>query len=170
MLSLSSSLSGDDIKSMENTQTCKRKNQQRIFPNDAFQLNDPPLHFSLSALLTVNHGKFPKQDDSYAFEEDSSSDSLSPEQHHSDESQGSACPSSEAVGSTPSSSSPALTSPRQVKTQNKHPSIGLRLLFCCTASGSCHSFGCSALLCWQSELHRHQQPPLFSTDRWAELN
>ncbi|XP_029977394.1 myocardin-like isoform X2 [Sphaeramia orbicularis] len=63
----------------------------------------------------VNHGKFPKQEDSYAFEEDSSSDSLSPEQHHSDESQGSACPSSEAVGSTPSSSSsPALTSPRQV--------------------------------------------------------
>ncbi|XP_040922577.1 myocardin isoform X2 [Toxotes jaculatrix] len=64
--------------------------------------------------MTVNHGKFPKQDDSYAFEEDSSSESLSPEQHHSDESQGSACPSSEAVGSTPSSSSsPALTSPRQ---------------------------------------------------------
>ncbi|GLD75146.1 myocardin isoform X1 [Lates japonicus] len=62
----------------------------------------------------VNHGKFPKQDDSYAFEEDSSSESLSPEQHHSDESQGSACPSSEAVGSAPSSSSsPALTSPRQ---------------------------------------------------------
>ncbi|KAL7372133.1 hypothetical protein ABVT39_010801 [Epinephelus coioides] len=62
----------------------------------------------------VNHGKFPKQEDSYAFEEDSSSESLSPEQHHSDESQGSACPSSEAVGSTPSSSSsPALTSPRQ---------------------------------------------------------
>ncbi|XP_029384348.1 myocardin isoform X2 [Echeneis naucrates] len=65
-------------------------------------------------IMPLNHGKFPKQDDSYAFEEDSSSDSLSPEQHHSDESQGSACPSSEAVGSTPSSSSsPALTSPRQ---------------------------------------------------------
>lgn len=71
---------------------------------------------SLFALLPVNHGKFPKQEDSYAFEEDSSSESLSPEQHHSDESQGSACPSSEAVGSAPSSSSsPALTSPRQVK-------------------------------------------------------
>uniref|UniRef100_A0A3B4UFI4 Myocardin n=1 Tax=Seriola dumerili TaxID=41447 RepID=A0A3B4UFI4_SERDU len=52
---------------------------------------------------------FPKQDDSYAFEEDSSSDGLSPEQHHSDESQGSACPSSEAVGSTPSSSSSPLS-------------------------------------------------------------
>ncbi|XP_040922581.1 myocardin isoform X5 [Toxotes jaculatrix] len=65
-------------------------------------------------IMPLNHGKFPKQDDSYAFEEDSSSESLSPEQHHSDESQGSACPSSEAVGSTPSSSSsPALTSPRQ---------------------------------------------------------
>ncbi|XP_071318257.1 myocardin isoform X8 [Trachinotus anak] len=65
-------------------------------------------------IMPLNHGKFPKQDDSYAFEEDSSSESLSPEQHHSDESQGSACPSSEAVGSTPSSSSsPALTSSRQ---------------------------------------------------------
>ncbi|XP_056285117.1 myocardin isoform X10 [Pseudoliparis swirei] len=66
-----------------------------------------------SKFRSVNHGKFPKQEDSYVFEEDSSSESLSPEQHHSDESQGSACPSSEAVGSTPSSSSPALTSPRQ---------------------------------------------------------
>nr|XP_040033004.1 myocardin isoform X4 [Gasterosteus aculeatus aculeatus] len=67
-----------------------------------------------SKFRSVNHGKFPKQEDSYAFEEDSSSESLSPEQHHSDESQGSACPSSETVGSTPSSSSsPALTSPRQ---------------------------------------------------------
>ncbi|XP_051272720.1 myocardin isoform X9 [Dicentrarchus labrax] len=65
-------------------------------------------------IMPLHHGKFPKQEDSYAFEEDSSSESLSPEQHHSDESQGSACPSSEAVGSTPSSSSsPALTSPRQ---------------------------------------------------------
>ncbi|XP_029953515.1 myocardin isoform X4 [Salarias fasciatus] len=65
-------------------------------------------------IMPLNHGKFPKQEDSYAFEEDSSSESLSPEQHHSDESQGSACPSSEAVGSTASSSSsPALTSPPQ---------------------------------------------------------
>ncbi|XP_067345452.1 myocardin isoform X9 [Channa argus] len=65
-------------------------------------------------IMPLNHGKFPKQEDSYAFEEDSSSESLSPEQHHSDESQGSACPSSEAIGSAPSSSSsPALTSPRQ---------------------------------------------------------
>ncbi|CAK6970659.1 myocardin isoform X9 [Scomber scombrus] len=70
----------------------------------------------------VNHGKFPKQEDSYAFEEDSSSESLSPEQHHSDESQGSACPSSEAVGSTPSSSSsPALTSTRQGGTSRDPP-------------------------------------------------
>ncbi|XP_047232016.1 myocardin isoform X3 [Girardinichthys multiradiatus] len=64
-------------------------------------------------IMPLNHGKFPKQEDSYAFE-DSSSESLSPELHHSDESQGSACPSSDAVGSTASSSSsPALTSPRQ---------------------------------------------------------
>nr|XP_029540779.1 myocardin isoform X6 [Oncorhynchus nerka] len=73
-------------------------------------------------IMPLNHGKFPKQEDSYAFEEDSSSDSLSPEQHHSDESQGSACPSSEAMGSTPSSSSsPALTSPKQ-GCQNRDPS------------------------------------------------
>ncbi|XP_015248308.1 PREDICTED: myocardin isoform X1 [Cyprinodon variegatus] len=65
-------------------------------------------------IMPLNHGKFPKQEDSYAFEEDSSSESLSPEQPHSDESQGSACPSSDAVGSTASSSSsPSLTSQRQ---------------------------------------------------------
>ncbi|XP_029559353.1 myocardin isoform X4 [Salmo trutta] len=82
-------------------------------------------------IMPLNHGTFPKQEDSYAFEEDSSSDSLSPEQPHSDslspeqphsdESQGSACPSSEAIGSTPSSSSsPALTGPRQSKTPDKN--------------------------------------------------
>ncbi|XP_045925806.1 myocardin isoform X2 [Micropterus dolomieu] len=81
-------------------------------PLELVQKNIIPLDSAIT--VTVNHGKFPKQEDSYAFEEDSSSESLSPEQHHSDESQGSACPSSEAVGSTPSSScSPALTSPRQ---------------------------------------------------------
>ncbi|XP_035526082.1 myocardin [Morone saxatilis] len=81
-------------------------------PLELVQKNIIPLDSAIT--MTVNHGKFPKQEDSYAFEEDSSSESLSPEQHHSDESQGSACPSSEAVGSTPSSSSsPALTSPRQ---------------------------------------------------------
>ncbi|XP_027145147.1 myocardin isoform X2 [Larimichthys crocea] len=81
-------------------------------PLELVQKNIIPLDSAVT--MTVNHGKFPKQEDSYAFEEDSSSESLSPEQHHSDESQGSACPSSEAVGSTPSSSSsPALTSPRQ---------------------------------------------------------
>ncbi|KAM6963671.1 myocardin isoform 6-T6 [Tautogolabrus adspersus] len=81
-------------------------------PLELVQKNIIPLDSALA--MTVNHGKFPKQEDSYAFEEDSSSESLSPEQHHSDESPGSACPSSEAVGSTASSSSsPALTSPRQ---------------------------------------------------------
>ncbi|XP_019720009.1 myocardin isoform X8 [Hippocampus comes] len=65
-------------------------------------------------IMPLNHGKFPKQEDSYAFEEDSSSESLSPEHHHSDESQGSACPSSEAVGSMQSSSSsPALAGAQQ---------------------------------------------------------
>lgn len=81
-------------------------------PLELVQKNIIPLDSAVT--MTVNHGKFPKQEDSYAFEEDSSSESLSPEQHHSDESQGSACPSSEAVGSTASSSSsPALTSPPQ---------------------------------------------------------
>jgi len=92
-------------------------------------LPHPPI--SPFVLLTVNHGKFPKQEDSYAFEEDSSSESLSPEQHHSDESQSSACPSSEAVGSTASSSSsPALTSPRQVylKKEKKFSPLYLRNL------------------------------------------
>ncbi|XP_024242117.2 myocardin isoform X3 [Oncorhynchus tshawytscha] len=82
-------------------------------------------------IMPLKHGTLPKQEDSYAFEEDSSSDSLSPEQihssslspeqPHSDESQGSACPSFEAMGSTPSSSSsPALTRPRQSKTPDKN--------------------------------------------------
>ncbi|KAM3592075.1 uncharacterized protein V6R79_012327 [Siganus canaliculatus] len=85
--------------------------------NEKLALRPGPLELvqkNIIPLDSVNHGKFPKQEDSYAFEEDSSSESLSPEQHHSDESQGSACPSSEAVGSAASSSSsPALTSPRQ---------------------------------------------------------
>ncbi|XP_042254338.1 myocardin isoform X7 [Thunnus maccoyii] len=89
-------------------------------PLELVQKNIIPLDSAVT--MTVNHGKFPKQEDSYAFEEDSSSESLSPEQHHSDESQGSACPSSEAVGSTPSSSSsPALTSTRQGGTTRDPP-------------------------------------------------
>uniref|UniRef100_A0A673AEI4 Myocardin n=1 Tax=Sphaeramia orbicularis TaxID=375764 RepID=A0A673AEI4_9TELE len=90
-------------------------------PLELVQKNIIPLDSAVTMTGIINHGKFPKQEDSYAFEEDSSSDSLSPEQHHSDESQGSACPSSEAVGSTPSSSSsPALTSPRQTSDKNRH--------------------------------------------------
>ncbi|KAF4085254.1 hypothetical protein AMELA_G00115240 [Ameiurus melas] len=63
--------------------------------------------------LKVNHGKFPKQEDSYAFEEDSSSESLSPEQPLSDESQSSAGPlaESKASGGIPSPS--LATSPTQ---------------------------------------------------------
>ncbi|XP_051531112.1 myocardin-like isoform X4 [Myxocyprinus asiaticus] len=68
------------------------------------------------AAMKVNHGKYPKQEDSYAFEEDSSSDSLSPEQPHSEESQGSAEPLLE--NKTSSLPSPRLTSISQ-GSQNK---------------------------------------------------
>ncbi|XP_051969167.1 myocardin-like isoform X4 [Xyrauchen texanus] len=57
--------------------------------------------------MKVNHGKYAKKEDSYAFEEDSNSDSLSPEQPHSEESQGSAEPLPENKPS--SSPSPTLT-------------------------------------------------------------
>ncbi|XP_040924541.1 myocardin isoform X2 [Betta splendens] len=100
------------LKRAQLAEDLNRKLAVRPGPLELMQKNIIPL--SSDVVMTVNHGKFPKQEDSYAFEEDSSSESLSPEQHHSDESQGSACPSSEAVGSAPSSSSsPALTSPRQ---------------------------------------------------------
>ncbi|XP_054610140.1 myocardin isoform X1 [Dunckerocampus dactyliophorus] len=72
-------------------------------------------------IMPLNHGKFPKQEDSYAFEEDSSSESLSPDQHHSDESQGSACPSSEVVGSAASSSSPGPAGTQQEGTTRDPP-------------------------------------------------
>ncbi|XP_062381900.1 myocardin [Sardina pilchardus] len=65
------------------------------------------------AAMRVNHGKFPKQEDSYAFEEDSSSESLSPDQPLSDESQGSACPLAETKSNASPSSSSSLTSPPQ---------------------------------------------------------
>ncbi|XP_029102678.1 myocardin-like isoform X1 [Scleropages formosus] len=70
------------------------------------------------AAVKVNHGKFLKQEDSYAFEEDSSSDSLSPEQPHSNESPSSACSSSEAKSSN--SSSPALGATRQGSQNRDH--------------------------------------------------
>ncbi|XP_052427265.1 myocardin isoform X3 [Carassius gibelio] len=60
------------------------------------------------AAMKVNHGKFPQQEDSYAFEEDSSSESLSPDQPHSEESQCSAEVLTENKSS--GSSSPTLTS------------------------------------------------------------
>uniref|UniRef100_A0A8C1XWF1 Myocardin n=1 Tax=Cyprinus carpio TaxID=7962 RepID=A0A8C1XWF1_CYPCA len=59
------------------------------------------------AAMKVNHGKFPQQEDSYAFEEDSSSESLSPDQPHSEESQCSAEALTENKSS--GSSSPTLT-------------------------------------------------------------
>uniref|UniRef100_A0A668ASQ1 Myocardin n=1 Tax=Myripristis murdjan TaxID=586833 RepID=A0A668ASQ1_9TELE len=126
-----------DVSSLEAQMRLKRarladdlneKLALRPGPLELVQKNIIPLDSAVrAATMTVNHGKFPKQEDSYAFEEDSSSDSLSPEQHHSDESQGSACPSSEAVGSTASSSSsPALTSPRQVG----HTNFNLTQILC----------------------------------------
>uniref|UniRef100_A0A668ASQ4 Myocardin n=1 Tax=Myripristis murdjan TaxID=586833 RepID=A0A668ASQ4_9TELE len=68
-------------------------------PLELVQKNIIPLDSAVRAATMTGISRETAQD-SYAFEEDSSSDSLSPEQHHSDESQGSACPSSEAVGST----------------------------------------------------------------------
>lgn len=59
-------------------------------------------------MFLVNHRKFPKQEDSYAFEEDSSSESLSPEQPLSDESQSSAGPLTESKASS-GIPSPSLT-------------------------------------------------------------
>ncbi|XP_033987885.1 myocardin isoform X1 [Trematomus bernacchii] len=66
-------------------------------------------------IMPLNHGKFPQQEDSYAFEEDSSSESLSPEQQHSEE--------SEAAAATPSStsSSPALSSLPQGRAHRDPP-------------------------------------------------
>nr|XP_020493978.1 LOW QUALITY PROTEIN: myocardin-like [Labrus bergylta] len=119
----SDSSSLDDQMRLKRAQLAEDLNEKlalRPGPLELVQKNIIPLDSALT--MTVNHGKFPKQEDSYAFEEDSSSESLSPEQHHSDESPGSACPSSEAVGSTASSSSsPALTSPRQGGTGQDPP-------------------------------------------------
>uniref|UniRef100_A0A3B4WF31 Myocardin n=1 Tax=Seriola lalandi dorsalis TaxID=1841481 RepID=A0A3B4WF31_SERLL len=81
------------LKRARLAQDLSEKLALRPGPLELVQKNIMPLDSADTE--TVNHGKFPKQDDSYAFEEDSSSDGLSPEQHHSDESQGSACPSSE---------------------------------------------------------------------------
>uniref|UniRef100_A0A8C2FZF3 SAP domain-containing protein n=1 Tax=Cyprinus carpio TaxID=7962 RepID=A0A8C2FZF3_CYPCA len=58
-------------------------------------------------IMPLNHGKLAQQEDSYAFEEDSSSESLSPDQPHSEESQCSAEELSEKKSS--GSSSPTLT-------------------------------------------------------------
>ncbi|XP_046710237.1 myocardin isoform X3 [Silurus meridionalis] len=65
------------------------------------------------AALKVNHGKFPKQEDSYAFEEDSNSESLSPEQPLSDESQSSAGPLAESKASSGIPSPSLTTGPTQ---------------------------------------------------------
>ncbi|XP_057214966.1 myocardin isoform X9 [Triplophysa rosa] len=75
------------------------------------------------AAIKVNHGKYPKQEDSYAFEEDSSNESLSPEQPHSEESQGFTEPLPE--NKTSGSASPTINSTshgsqnKDVTTQNQ---------------------------------------------------
>ncbi|XP_052468181.1 myocardin isoform X3 [Carassius gibelio] len=57
-------------------------------------------------ILQVNHGKLSQQEDSYVFDEDSSSESLSPDQPHSEESQ---CSAEALTENKSSSSSPTLT-------------------------------------------------------------
>ncbi|XP_049615625.1 myocardin isoform X2 [Syngnathus scovelli] len=119
--SVSSSL-GDQMR-LKRGRLAEELNEKlalRPGPLELLQKNIIPLDSALT--MTVNHGKFPKQEDSYAFEEDSSSESLSPEQHHSDESQGSACPSSELGGSMPSSSSSPTLSSTQQEGTTREPS------------------------------------------------
>ncbi|KAM8877854.1 myocardin isoform 6-T6 [Synchiropus picturatus] len=110
-------------------------------------------------IMPFNRGKFPKQEDSYAFEEDSSSESLSPELH-SDESQGSACPSSEAVGSTPSSSSsPAVTSPQKAGATGDPPDQSQDEGLCSTHKGQGTPHQVPAIVKSKaSDKNRHKKP------------
>ncbi|XP_053720650.1 myocardin isoform X2 [Synchiropus splendidus] len=110
-------------------------------------------------IMPFNRGKFPKQEDSYAFEEDSSSESLSPELH-SDESQGSACPSSEAVGSTPSSSSsPAVTSPQKAGATGDPPDQSQDESLCSTHKGQGTPHQVPAIVKSKaSDKNRHKKP------------
>ncbi|RXM35883.1 Myocardin [Acipenser ruthenus] len=75
------------------------------------------------AAVKVNHEKFPKQEDSYTFEEDSSSDGLSPEQLRSDESQGSVCspPETKSPEESPPASAGAAQSKACDKNRHKKP-------------------------------------------------
>uniref|UniRef100_A0A3Q3H1I5 Myocardin n=1 Tax=Labrus bergylta TaxID=56723 RepID=A0A3Q3H1I5_9LABR len=151
----------DDQMRLKRAQLAEDLNEKlalRPGPLELVQKNIIPLDSALT--MTVNHGKFPKQEDSYAFEEDSSSESLSPEQHHSDESPGSACPSSEAVGSTASSSSsPALTSPRQVRTHLYRPLKSFRMCsFSPVAPSSIYLPLVSSCGDRTSDKNRHKKP------------
>lgn len=85
-------------------------------PLELVEKNIIPVDSTVKEAIKVNHGKYPKQEDSYAFEEDSSSESLSPEQPHSEESQGFAEPLPE--NKTSGSPSPTLNSASQ-GSQNK---------------------------------------------------
>uniref|UniRef100_A0AAV2JVV3 SAP domain-containing protein n=1 Tax=Knipowitschia caucasica TaxID=637954 RepID=A0AAV2JVV3_KNICA len=72
--------------------------------------------------MPLNHGKFPKQEDSYAFEEDSSSGSLSPEQQVSEpESHSSAC-TAEGGSHTSAITSPCQRGARDVPEQTPEDS------------------------------------------------
>ncbi|XP_039595119.1 myocardin isoform X8 [Polypterus senegalus] len=58
-------------------------------PLELVKKNIIPVDSSVKEVaMKVNHGKFPKEEDTYAFEEESSSDGLSPEHGRGDESQG----------------------------------------------------------------------------------
>lgn len=82
-------------------------------------------------IFIVNHEKYPKQEDSYAFEDYSSSESLSPEQAHSEESQGCAEPLTE--NKTTGSPLHTLTGPSQVRNrivqQQMRHKMGLAIFF-----------------------------------------
>ncbi|XP_053367316.1 myocardin isoform X6 [Clarias gariepinus] len=92
-------------------------------PLELVEKNIIPVDSTLKeAALKVNHGKFPKQEDSYAFEEDSSSESLSPEQPVSDESQSSAGPLAESKASS-GIPSPSLTTENTQESQTREATI-----------------------------------------------
>ncbi|XP_028845935.1 myocardin-like isoform X3 [Denticeps clupeoides] len=65
-------------------------------PMELVEKNIIPVDSSVKeAALKVSHGALEKSEDSYVYEDDSSSDSMSPDHAHSDESQGSAGPHAE---------------------------------------------------------------------------
>ncbi|XP_016296261.1 myocardin [Sinocyclocheilus anshuiensis] len=87
-------------------------------PLELVEKNIIPVHSTVKeAAMKVNHVKFPRQEDSYAFEEDSSSESLSPDQPHSEESQCSAEEDSYAFEEDSSSESLSPDQPHSEESQ-----------------------------------------------------